>query len=91
MGMLSKSIGQWLEQNEIYGAEKLKTVVTVNFRDFPTTIEELKLRNYSGATLFEMSIEKELSQAIIECRSNFWVVFSQRCAHIQECISKLIH
>lgn len=72
-------------------AHKIKTIITVNFRDFPKKFEELKFCNYSGATMLELPIRSDLKEGVYTAKSNFWNVFTPTMAHMMEGSANTIH
>lgn len=56
MGVLSTSLDKWYKHYGITGAKNIKTVVTVNTRNLPTKMSELKLENNTVGEFCDMHV-----------------------------------
>jgi len=71
------SMDRWYKKNGIEDAKELLTLVSVNTRDLPKSIDELKLDNNSVGIKFILPIVSELHPAIIKASQNFREFFTQ--------------
>lgn len=75
MGVVSKSVHQWLKENNINDAEYIKTQVSVNTRNLPTSLDDLKHGNQFVSNIFRMPLVEDLPTSIQKTKEAFYKDF----------------
>ncbi|CAI2368130.1 unnamed protein product [Moneuplotes crassus] len=71
MGVLGVNLDKWYKEHGIEGAERIKTINSINMRGLPESMKDVNLFNESIGSHFELPIIPDLDQAIKIARRNF--------------------
>jgi hypothetical protein len=76
MGIMSVSLSKWFKKYGIEDAKELNTLVSVNTRGLPKTLEDFRLENDSVGIKFLFPIMSDFEKAIQETPKNFKKFFT---------------
>ena len=71
MGVVSKSLYQWFEQNNTKEIGDLLTIVPATMKPFTFDLKELNISNYTAGSTYQFPLRKDLKEAIKETTEGF--------------------
>lgn len=76
MGILSKSIYQWYEENGATDIQNICTIVPVGMKPLVLDIDELNMNNFTSGVTYEFPLRKQLPEAIEDAKKGFEYYFT---------------